>query len=219
MLHNEYHGIPVLQEVDGNKVHALLRGSEEYSENEQKALKFRNDREEAKDETWKSIKKTQNEIFIDRTDIEKRMNDNLCQEDFEKIFDIIKKNGYPVPTLSPLETSLDQTKLPTFNNIIFFDFFMDSLRKPSNILDKDKFKVPSRFPIKDYASGQDCEMEYIELSRNLLSDIRISILPLHYVNLFVTCDKHLAALLVYLYPDYADKIRWYDQNNFPKRHR
>lgn len=41
----------------------------------------------------------------------------------------------------------------------------------------------------------------------------------NYVNLFVTCDKHLAALLVYLYPDYADKIRWYDQNNLPKRHR
>ena len=127
----------------------------------------------------------------------------------------LKNYSYEIPSFKEIENI--KSSLPTFYNIICYDVFMNSLKRPSdilkrkqeNVMDPFKIKTFQKIEIKDHNKDESKTLEYIELSENLLPDFRISLLALHYVDEFAACDEGLAALLTFLYPEHASKILWF----------
>jgi|JI10StandDraft_1071094.scaffolds.fasta_scaffold128000_4 hypothetical protein len=89
-------------------------------------------------------------------------------------------------------------EFPTLFNLFIFGIFMGYLMRPKNYMLKGE---------KDYFSIKlSKDKEHIRIDENTIADFRIALTGLHYIDLFVTCDKSQANIINGLYPEYVDKI-------------
>ncbi len=218
----------ILRATDSNKISALLnKNLPNQAEIEKSYAISRQERTLAKKSQWDrdSIKPspTDNEIKIDYTDFNNEIqsiinNNETSSKKTKEIINLILTDYYKKSPISIIKSIKDYpSELPTFYNIIKYDLFIKKLKRPKditkrsskNLLDPFNIKPSSEFLMKNHFNNSDIQIKHIELSVNIVPDFRISIIALHYIDLFATCDKNLAALLIYLYPQYKSKIRYY----------
>lgn len=202
---------------------------------QQKAVEYRKSlkkRIKANKSQWESIKLSDKDDFImDKKNIENDILEIINDEDklkyyIELIFNIFNKE-YIRSDSDFIDEFISFEKLrkikkdfPSLYNIIVYMIFVKNIRRPGivktrkneNFFNSFKFKISSKIIIKNQEGNQIMEpMDCIELTKNFLPDFRVAIFGLYCMDFFVTCDKNQAALLIYLYPDYAKKILWFKQ--------
>lgn len=88
-----------------------------------------------------------------------------------------------------------EKELPSLYQFLLLEEFIKGLKKPEN---KTEFKVP----LPGLKS-------HLKIEFNTLADSTISLSGLHYCDAFATFDKGQAQIIKFLFPQYANKIRFY----------
>lgn len=89
-------------------------------------------------------------------------------------------------------------RFPSIYDILLWDEFMKNVKRPTHSKNKDSFQLVL------VAGGKN---QAINCKKNDLSDHRIALACMHYLDFFVTTDKNLKTFTGWLYPEYTEKIR------------
>lgn len=122
----------------------------------------------------------------------------MKKNSFERIYsldnkDILKREIFNI-----------ENELPTLYQFILLEKFIKALKKTEK---RDEFKI--------LLEGLQSP---VKIERNTLADSEISLSGLHYCDAFATFDKGQAQLIKFLFPQYANKVRFYKHNKNIYKH-